>query len=504
MKNCFHLLLNFLLFLLILNILGIKIYAQTFYNQGQVYVLSNAIMHINGNSEVNGLNALLENNGEITVANSSLQGDFKIANSGTVQGDGSYLIEGDWINGATFTSGLSYVNLYGSDQLITGTVQTSFNDLEISGSGIKTQTIDATVTDSLILNDRELATDTNIMYVTNSTTGVITNSQVFGSEGFVSSLGNGALSWDMSSSSIYRFPVGSSLGTRRYREVEIIPASANPNTFTVRFANNNPTLDGYDIGQLDSNLCLVNNLYYHKINHTNGTNDADISIYYESGDGNFDALAQWNTPSSMLWNDMSPINVTSGPYNSFTAMSWNDFTNDPFALALTGPVFANFYSTNSGYFNNLFSFIDSSSGSPYSWQWDFGDGDSSNSQNAQHEYNAGTYNITLIVTSESGCIDTAMMTISIDEGIQIPNVFSPNGDGINDLFMIPTSGLEDYKLSIYNRWGTLLFESVAPEIVWDGHTFSGKEVPDGTYYFILTAVSPNTDYSTTGYLTLLR
>ncbi|MFQ5335763.1 MAG: PKD domain-containing protein, partial [Flavobacteriales bacterium] len=372
---------------------GLRAHAQTFYNQGQVYVLSNAIVHINGNCETNGSASILENNGEITVVNSTLQGDFKIDNAGTVLGDGKYFIEGDWINNATFTPGQSYVNLNGGDQYITGTVQTSYYDLELSGTGIKTQTIDATVTDSLMLNDRELATELYTMYMTNTATGTITNDQTFGAEGFVSSLGNGALSWDMAANAVYRFPVGSSQGVKRYREVDITPNTANPNTFTVRLANNSPSLDSFFVDQLDSNLCLVNNLYYHKINHTSGTDNADVSIYYESGDGNFDALAQWNTPSATVWNDMSPVTGTTGQYNSYTAASWSDFTNDPFALALTGPVFAGFDTSNSGFFNNLYSFIDGSSGSPYTWNWDFGDGDSSSLQNPQHEYDAGTYNV---------------------------------------------------------------------------------------------------------------
>jgi len=479
--------------------------AQTFYNNGQVYVRPNAIIHINGNCETDGAAAILENEGEFTAANSTLQGDFIINNAGIVQGDGNYYIEGDWNNNATFAQGVSYVNLSGGNQLITGTVSTTYYDLELTGTGIKTQTIDATVEDSLMLNDRELATDVNTMFMTNTNIGTITNDQTLGSEGFASSLGNGSLSWMTASANAYRFPVGSSLGTTRYREVELTPALADTNTYTVRLVNNDPTIDTLDVKSLDTTLCLVNDLYYHKINRTVGTDAADVRIYYDANDGIFDALAQWNTPTTTIWNDMSPVASTTGNYNSHMVTSWNDFSFDPFALALTGPVFAGMDTISGGYYGNIFVFTDTSGGSPSTWEWDFGDGTGSSSQNPQHEYTGtGSYTVILIVTSATGCVDTVEVVINIDEGIQIPNVFSPNGDGINDQFIIPTSGIGDYKLSIFNRWGTLIFESVASEIVWDGRTFAGKEVPDGTYYFILTAVSTTTDYSTTGYLTLLR
>lgn len=65
----------------------------------------------------------------------------------------------------------------------------------------------------------------------------------------------------------------------------------------------------------------------------------------------------------------------------------------------------------------------------------------------------------------------------------VPNVFSPNGDGVNDdlVTSLPPGG----KLRIYNRWGQLLFESSGRNDYWDGTTTAGEKVPDGVYYYVI-------------------
>jgi gliding motility-associated-like protein len=65
--------------------------------------------------------------------------------------------------------------------------------------------------------------------------------------------------------------------------------------------------------------------------------------------------------------------------------------------------------------------------------------------------------------------------------------------------------MKEFTIEIFNRWGTKLWETTAPEIRWDGRTTAGVTVPDGTYFFILKAVSiSGKDYSTTGYVSLIR
>jgi gliding motility-associated-like protein len=80
--------------------------------------------------------------------------------------------------------------------------------------------------------------------------------------------------------------------------------------------------------------------------------------------------------------------------------------------------------------------------------------------------------------------------------MEIPNVFTPNGDGNNDYFMINAKHLNSYSIVIYNRWGKKVFESNNVSQSWDG-----KNVEDGTYYYIIKALGMNgKEYDEKGYL----
>lgn len=84
--------------------------------------------------------------------------------------------------------------------------------------------------------------------------------------------------------------------------------------------------------------------------------------------------------------------------------------------------------------------------------------------------------------------DLAPVIVSIDdcEGIEVSNVFSPNGDGINDVFYFPQKGGTCFDCSIYNRWGRLLYRWQDANDGWDGTIqISGASVKDGVYYYIL-------------------
>ena len=160
--------------------------------------------------------------------------------------------------------------------------------------------------------------------------------------------------------------------------------------------------------------------------------------------------------------------------------------------------------------NNIFTkvniqFTDTSLGNPIEWLWRFGDGDSSLSPVPKHAYDqVGQYLVSLFVTDIKGCSDSTSAPYFVIEGIKVPNVFTPNGDGVNDVFRIAASGLNNYSIKIFSRWGNLIFETTAPEIVWDGTTPTGKLVSAGTYYYVLTAASNSKDYSQNGYITVLR
>lgn len=77
--------------------------------------------------------------------------------------------------------------------------------------------------------------------------------------------------------------------------------------------------------------------------------------------------------------------------------------------------------------------------------------------------------------------------IFAQEIITIPNVFSPNNDGINDEFKVNLNGntAKSYHISIFGNWGTLMFNSGNANISWDGRTTSGMKATAGTYYYVV-------------------
>ncbi|MFZ5555040.1 MAG: gliding motility-associated C-terminal domain-containing protein [Bacteroidota bacterium] len=116
----------------------------------------------------------------------------------------------------------------------------------------------------------------------------------------------------------------------------------------------------------------------------------------------------------------------------------------------------------------------------------------------------------LTVTDNNGCTDTDSVYLDIIESNGylgfIPNVFSPNGDGINDEFRI--SGISDVcsdelHVEIYNRWGQLLFISDDPEFRWEG-SFEGKKVPDGVYFVLFKGSFGGADISGRHTVSLFR
>ena len=130
---------------------------------------------------------------------------------------------------------------------------------------------------------------------------------------------------------------------------------------------------------------------------------------------------------------------------------------------------------------------DQSTGGVVRWFWNFADGRVDSIQNPTITYNdAGTYSICLTVYDINDCDHTTCEDVTYYHPLLIPNVFTPNGDGANDYFVI--EGLRaDSKIIIYDRWGIVMFETNDYlNNWWDGTTKGGKDVPSGTYYYILT------------------
>ncbi|MFB6257163.1 MAG: choice-of-anchor L domain-containing protein [Flavobacteriales bacterium] len=140
--------------------------------------------------------------------------------------------------------------------------------------------------------------------------------------------------------------------------------------------------------------------------------------------------------------------------------------------------------------------------------WDFGYEDfSALSSDTVLSYPVpGTYEVTHVVTDQYGCPDTAWKKIKIELpfDLYVPNAFTPDGDGINDVFRGYGAGMTSYHLQIFNRWGEMIFETKELKKGWDG-TVDGDPAPTGTYVYKLTAKGRNGSVKTVqGHVSLIR
>ncbi len=120
------------------------------------------------------------------------------------------------------------------------------------------------------------------------------------------------------------------------------------------------------------------------------------------------------------------------------------------------------------------SFNDNSVGTVTQWNWDFGDNSPHGSgPDPQHVYqNLGEYYITEIVSDNNGCSDTITDSVKIKEiyTIYVPSAFTPNGDGVNDIFLPKGINIDpdNYELMVFDRWGKLVFRTSNLLEGWDG------------------------------------
>ncbi len=302
--------------------------AQLVYNNGAAFAIKAGATVIVKTGSVTNFAGTIDNAGTLQI-----EGTF--TNAATANGgaaNGIYKIQDNWINNGTFNADNSQVELYGSNQFISGSSVTDFYQLTLTGTGIKNQTIDARVVNQLELNDRELATANFKMTILNTNVNAITRTT-----GFVSSLGNGRLSRLMASTGIYLFPVGSSLGVSRYRPLTIVPSSNTPQQYDVRLANVDANTESFNRNTRAANICEVNPNYFHHVNRITGTTPIELNFFYDLlTDGSWASVGHWqNIPE---WQNTGPVLPgVAAPFNTLTISSWNDFTYSPFALVNLGP-----------------------------------------------------------------------------------------------------------------------------------------------------------------------
>lgn len=144
------------------------------------------------------------------------------------------------------------------------------------------------------------------------------------------------------------------------------------------------------------------------------------------------------------------------------------------------------------------------------YYWDFGNGDVLNTNNLDSQNQTYTGEgpfVVMLVAEENGCTDTAYVTITINNPmvIETPNVFTPNGDATNDVFLFNSLNVASLEITILNRWGNLVFESDEVNFFWNGKTASGQDAKEGVYFYKYEAIGlDGTNQNGHGFVTLER
>ena len=160
-------------------------------------------------------------------------------------------------------------------------------------------------------------------------------------------------------------------------------------------------------------------------------------------------------------------------------------------------------------FNNTVSFTDQSIGASR-WNWQLGSY-TTLEQNPTHTFlDTGLVKVRLIVTHPAGCKDSITKVLDIRPVITwyMPNAFTPNGDGVNDDFFGTgfLDGSSNFRMSIWNRWGEMVFDTTNPNDKWNGEKRNGGGMsPEGVYIYTVSFTGPRGEKNEfKGYATLIR
>jgi gliding motility-associated-like protein len=171
-----------------------------------------------------------------------------------------------------------------------------------------------------------------------------------------------------------------------------------------------------------------------------------------------------------------------------------------------------------GEIDTLTSTIPGQTTGPYTYEWNVIPGPETlpiyNTTGAIYTADTTDAFIVLTLTDANGCQDWDTLELDIrkcNNNLIIPNVFTPNGDRLNDTYYIGKEGIDcpiyDFDIKIFNRWGNVVYESAVDagvDFAWDGKDDNGKECSEGTYYYVMTYLLSKKVNKLNGYIQLIR
>lgn len=256
-----------------------------------------------------------------------------------------------------------------------------------------------------------------------------------------------------------------------------------------------PAVGQYDIAASSTEGCTPMRVKFTFVN--TASVDTISSFYWEFGNGTTSSLEDPDTVIYTVAGTYTPTLI----YNnraSLIIMKTNMIT-----VHRTVPASFNYYDSVAYNVYVLEHVQPLDDGVTYTFNWDIETFPSRTGRRQIVQFSdTGTYQVTLTVSDEFGCTSTYTQDIHVTGEIGIQNVFTPNGDGINDFFMVTSNGGFILSLSIFTRAGVLVYSTEGTTITWDGRTASGLKLKPGIYFYTIKAQAnvPDKRYSKAGFL----
>lgn len=205
--------------------------------------------------------------------------------------------------------------------------------------------------------------------------------------------------------------------------------------------------------------------------------------------------ASYTTADDAFWQMSPPVSASAVPPPALEPLPFthpSNPINEYLVCENPLPVVLNKWHTSDGCPNVCLDFQDTTLNGPTAWLWEF-EGATPSSSTQQHPQNIcyaqkGTYTVSLTATNAVGTVTQHKKLVILDAECPppvIPNVLTPNGDGVNDEFLIDQLPVE-FTFHIYNRWGEEVFLSSEKNHVWKGRNKLGLPVSDGVYFYSLS------------------
>ena len=292
-------------------------------------------------------------------------------------------------------------------------------------------------------------------------------------------------------------------------------------TYTVTVSDDNGCTEQESITITEPDVLLAS------VSKSGDTSPYDISCFdYNDGWAQSDPVGgvpptsgyifNWTTGGSSISTNFYIENLIAGNDYTVTVTDANGCTVTESTGVLTQPtdfvadVSSNYVGATAAPFDLMFT-DNTVSSDPYNFVWTFADNSTSNFSSGTSNFDF-TFDVVglnyIYVTLENevtGCIDSVGFRIDVQGIPEINNVFTPNGDDVNDYFDFGEYAMQEISVEIFNRWGQMVYSWDIPNYQWDGRDYDGRDLAEGVYYYVLSSEGiDGKGYLRKGSITILR